>query len=287
MSVELDQKEEDIYKAKKDRLREYYFPTKEANSPTPQETEKIPRKKRPSIVNSVDPAQLPEVNYSTLGIDVEQLDSTISFNVESFVNDTLGEFGWDTNHEQTLNLDFKFSADNDYLGNQCLELIQKAYKNNNLIVSVGKVTDEKGTTDCAQLEKIQNDFDFLKVVIETVDSVIPKSQIKSNLKAYCKKINKGDSASEFSDVCDIIRDLSQLLKQVESKYIESNPDNEAFTLIAFHRIKHMDIPGITNEHINALCEAIDSFETSASPKEFEKLKKIKKFASFISENLSS
>lgn len=286
MSVEIDQKDEEIYKTKKDRLREYYFPAKDANNPTQQETEKIPRKKRSSLVSSVDPTQLPQVNYTTLGIDVEQLDSTISFNVESFVNDTLGEFGWDTTQNQNLNLDFKFSTGDDYLNNQCLELIQKAYKDNTLTVTAGKVTDNNGTTDAPKLEKIQKDFDFLKIITETVDSVIPKNEIKSNLKEFCKSINKSDRASEFSDVCDIIRDLSQLLKQVESKYIENNPDNEAFALIGFHRLRHMDIPGITKEHLSALSDAIDSYETSATPKEFEKLKKVKQFSSFVSENLS-
>ncbi len=166
MSVEIDQKDEEIYKSKKDRLREYYFPTKDANNPAQQETEKIPRKNRSSLVSSVDPTQLPQVNYTTLGIDVDQLDSTISFNVESFVNDTLGEFGWDTSQNQNLNLDFKFSSEGDYLNNQCLELIQKAYKDNTLTVTAGKVTDTNGTTDGPKLEKIQKDFDFLKIIIE-------------------------------------------------------------------------------------------------------------------------
>jgi len=171
MSVELDQNEEVFNSSKSkraDKLREYYFPTKE---PSQQETEKTPiRKKRPSIVSSVDPTQLPQVNYSTLGIDIDQLDSTISFNVESFVNDTLGEFGWTPSHElqlsQTLNLDdFKLETA-AYLDNQCLELIQKAYKNTNLSCRGGKVYDTKESTDPALLEKIQNDFDSLRVITD-------------------------------------------------------------------------------------------------------------------------
>jgi len=195
MSVEVDQKEEVFNSSKSkraDKLREYYFPTKE---PSQQETEKIP-KKRPSIVSSVDPTELPQVNYSTLGIDIDQLDSTISFNVESFVNDTLGEFGWTPSHElqlsQTLNLDdFKLETA-AYLDNQCLELIQKAYKNTSLSCRNGKIYDVKESTNEDLLNKIQHDFDSLRVITETVEAIIPKSQTKDSLRNYCNSVNEGN-----------------------------------------------------------------------------------------------
>lgn len=290
MSVEVDQKEEEIFNTSKskraDKLREYYFPTKE---PAQQETEKIP-KKRPSVVSSVDPTELPQVNYSTLGIDIDQLDSTISFNVESFVNDTLGEFGWTPSHElqlsQTLNLDdFKLETA-AYLDNQCLELIQRAYKNNNLSCRNGKVYDTKEETDETLLNKIQQDFDSLRIITETVEAIIPKSQTKDNLKNYFNNINEADKFNEYSEVCDIIRDLSQVLKQVEDNYVDNNSDNEAFALIAFYRLRQMDINGITKDHLNALSEAISSYESKASPKELEKLKSIQKFVNFVNEHTS-
>jgi len=289
MSVEVEQKDEEVYKAKRDRLREYYFPSKEV--PTQQETEKVPRQKRPSLVSSVDPTQLPQVNYTTLGIDIEQLDSTISFNVESFVNDTLGEFGWNNDHDlelgQNLSLgEFKFGQ-NEYLDSQCLELIQKAYKNSTLSVQGGKIIDSKGTTDSSQLERIQNDFDSLKIITETVESIIPKSQTKDNLAAFCKKINKSDCIDEYSEICDVIRDLSQVLKQVENNYIESHPDTEAFALIAFYRLRQMEISGMTTDHLKVLNEAIDAYENKTSPKEFEKLKSIQKLTNFINDHISS
>ncbi|ORX61831.1 hypothetical protein BCR32DRAFT_330930 [Anaeromyces robustus] len=237
MSVEVDQKEEEIYnntKSKRaDKLREYYFPAKE-NNPAQQETEKIP-KKRSSLVASVDPTELPQVNYTTLGIDIDQLDSTISFNVESFVNDTLGEFGWTPTHElelsQTLNLDdFKIN-DVGYLDNQCLELIQKAYKNDNLSCRAGKIVDLKETSDNALLEKIQHDFDSLRVITETVEAIIPKSQTMENLNTFCKQINESDKAKEYIEV-------------FEENYVDNNPDNEAFALIAFYRLRQMELSGI-------------------------------------------
>ncbi|KAG4087776.1 hypothetical protein H8356DRAFT_1086018 [Neocallimastix lanati (nom. inval.)] len=292
MSVEIDQSEEEAFNSSKskraDKLREYYFPTKE---PSQQETEKIPKKKRPSIVSSVDPNQLPQVNYSTLGIDVEQLDSTISFNVESFVNDTLGEFGWTPSHElqlsQTLNLDdFKLET-TAYLDNQCLELIQKAYKSTSLTCRGGKVYDTKELTDLVTLEKIQNDFDSLRVITETVETIIPKSQTLDNLKGYLKDVKEDEKINEFSEVCDIVRDLSQVLKQVEDNYIDNNSDNEAFAIIAFYKLRQMEINGITKQHLDVLNEAITSYENKANPKDFEKLKKIQIFANFIGEHLSS
>jgi len=290
MSVEVDQKEEVFNSSKSkraDKLREYYFPTKE---PSQQETEKIP-KKRPSIVSSVDPTELPQVNYSTLGIDIDQLDSTISFNVESFVNDTLGEFGWTPSHElqlsQTLNLDdFKLETA-AYLDNQCLELIQKAYKNTSLSCRNGKIYDVKESTNEDLLNKIQHDFDSLRVITETVEAIIPKSQTKDSLRNYCNSVNEGNKYDELSEVCDIIRDLSQVLKQVEDNYIDNNPDYEAFALIAFYRLRQMEINGMSKEHLNALTEAISSYEKKASQKELEKLKTVQKFANFINEHISS
>jgi len=228
-----------------------------------------------------------------LGIDIDQLDSTISFNVESFVNDTLGEFGWNDSHELdfsqkfNLNLDGKSGGNPDYVDNQCLELIQKAYKNNNLISQGGKIIDKKENSDDGLLEKIQNDFDSLKVITETVETIKPRNQIKDNLTAYCKKINKPDSVNEYSEVCDIIRELSHVLKQVESNYIDDNLDNEAFALIAFYRLRQMEVSGMTKEHLNVLNDAINSFENKASPREFEKLKIIQKFTNFIGEQISS
>ncbi|ORX57920.1 hypothetical protein BCR36DRAFT_344807 [Piromyces finnis] len=289
MSVEIEQKDEEVYRTKKaDKLREYYFPSKEV--PSQQETEKVPRQKRPSVISSVDPTQLPQVNYSTLGIDIDQLDSTISFNVESFVNDTLGEFGWNNNHDlelgQNLDLDFKLGQ-NEYLDNQCLEMIQKAYRDNTLSVRSGKIIDSKGTTDSVQLERIQNDFDSLKIIIETVETIIPKSQMKNNLVEFCNKINKPDCINEYNDICDAIRDLSPTLKQIENNYIENNSENEAFALIAFYKLKQMELIGITNDHLRILNEAIDAYESKINPKESEKLSFIKKFSSFINEHLSS
>jgi len=285
MSVEIEQKDEEIYKGKRDKLREYYFPSKEV--PTQQETEKVPRQKRPSIVSSVDPTQLPQVNYTTLGIDIEQLDSTISFNVESFVNDTLGEFGWNNDHDLELgqNLEFKFGQ-KEYLDNQCLELIQKAYKNNTLNVRGGKIVDSKGTVDPNQLERIQNDFESLKIITETVETIIPKSQIKDNLVAFCKKINESDHVDEYSDVCDVIRDMSPVLKEVENNYIENYPENEAFALIAFYRLRQMEVSGMTKDHLKVLNEAIDAYESHSNPKEFEKLKSIQKFSNFINDHIA-
>jgi len=49
----------------------------------------------------------------------------------------------------------------------------------------------------------------------------------------------------------------------------------------------MEINGMSKEHLNALTEAISSYEKKASQKELEKLKTVQKFANFINEHISS
>ena len=107
------------------------------------------------------------------------------------------------------------------------------------------------------------------------------------MKGYLKDVKEDEKINEFSEVCDIVRDLSQVLKQVEDNYIDNNSDNEAFAIIAFYKLRQMEINGITKQHLDVLNEAITSYENKANPKDFEKLKKIQIFANFIGEHLSS
>lgn len=289
MSVEIEQKDQEVFdssKAKRaDRLRQYYFPTKENSNPTQQETGKTPRAKRPSIVSSIDPTQLPQVHSSSLGIDLEQLDSTISNNVESFINATLGEIGWTDTPELALGTDFSNMQESKknsiILDDQCLELIKKAYKNNSIKVKERNIVAEEPVEESI-LSKMQDDFVYLETIFETVEAILPRNQLMDNLTEYCNQINSPESIKEYGRVCDIIRDLSQDLQQIENHYIEKYPENEAFALIAFNKLRLMNLSNFTINHINSLNEALNLYN---STNDNEKIKFIQKFIQFISQHL--
>jgi len=280
------------------KLQSYYF----NNTLTPEVnfSKPVSKKNNRNSAILIDPTDLPEVESTSFGIDLSNLDSIITSDVNNLFNDT-----WkDT--ETHLNLNFndlsldspsdlpttkKHEKENSIsLENTLADMIRKAYDQNSFILSSKgdfvcfycKADASIGCTkECPHrdtMRQMQQDLVYLKDLWESAEYMLSRSEMEENFKEFCdeyKKDSEKDLFNEFMNlkIIDIIRNNQNNLQTIEDTYKAAEPKYESDTLIGFSRLNKFEFLDITNKQANALANAFkctqpENFSDSTS-KELE------------------
>lgn len=265
------------------KLQSYYFNNTVNNNEVTFSKPISKKPKRDSFIQ-VDPQELPEVESTSLGIDLSNLDSIITSDVQDLFNTTWKDVDTSLNLEfENLNLDKapldlsvtteKYEKENTIsLENTLADMIRKAYDQNSFILSSRgdfvcfycKSDAAIGCTkDCQNKEimkQMQQDLVYLKELWESAEYMISRGEMEENFEEFCdyyKKHSEKDLFTEFMNlkIIDCIRNNQNNLQTIEDTYKAAEPKFESDTLIGFSRLNKLEFKDITNRQANALANA--------------------------------
>ncbi|OUM65548.1 hypothetical protein PIROE2DRAFT_7388 [Piromyces sp. E2] len=255
--------------------------------------------KKNSMIH-IDPKDLPEVESTSLGIDLSNLDSVITSDVQDLFSST-----W-KDSDAALNLNFdnltldtptdisvseKSEKENTIsLENTLADMIRKAYDQNSFILSSkgdfvcfyckadASIGCPKDCQNRSIMRQMQQDLVYLKELWESAEYMLLRNEMEENFKEFCeeyKKSSEKDLFTEFMNlkIIDCIRNNQNNLQTIEDTYKAAVPKYESDTLIGFSRLNKFEFLDITNRQANALANAFkqtqpENFSEEAS-KELE------------------
>jgi len=281
------------------KLQSYYF-NNSVNNNEINFSKPVSKKINRYTDINVNPKELPVVESTSLGIDLSNLDSTITSDVQDLFNTT-----WKDN-ENSLNLDFdnltldtpvtpvsndSFEKENPIsLENTLGDMIRKAYEQNSFILSSrgdfvcfycksdASIGCKKNCQNKEIMEQMQEDLDYLKELWESPEYMLPRSEMEENFKEFCeyyKKYSEKDLFTEFMNlkIIDCIRNNQNNLQTIEDNYKSNVPKYESDTLIGFSRLNKFEFLDISNRQANALANAFKNTQpenfTQDAAKELE------------------
>ncbi|ORX49757.1 hypothetical protein BCR36DRAFT_353529 [Piromyces finnis] len=278
------------------KLQSYYF--NNVNNHDVNFSKPVSKKTNRNSMIHIDPEELPEVESTSLGIDLSNLDSIITSDVQDLFSSTWKE------SETSLNLDFDnltLNTPTDItvnkeinekensisLENTLADMIRKAYDQNSFILSskgnfvcffckaeasIGCPKDCKNRNTMRQM---QQDFVYLKELWESAEYMLPRNEMEENFKEFCEEYEKSsekDLYVEFMNlkIIDCIRNNQDNLQAIEDAYKSSEPKYESDTLIGFSRLNKFEFLDITNRQANALANAFKNTQPENFSKESSK-----------------
>jgi len=263
------------------KLQNYYF-NNSVNNDDISFSKPVSKKTNRNSMIVIDPKELPEVESSSLGIDLSNLDSVITSDVQDLFSST-----W-KDSETALNLDFdnltldtptdisvadKSEKENTIsLENTLADMIRKAYDQNSFILSSKgdfvcfycKADASIGCPkDCQNrdiMRQMQQDLVYLKELWESAEYMLPRNEMEDNFKEFCEEYEKSTEKDLFTEfmnlkIIDCIRNNQNNLQTIEDTYKAAEPKYESDTLIGFSRLNKFEFLDITNRQANALANA--------------------------------
>jgi len=278
------------------KLQSYYFNNNVDNHDVSFSKPVSKKTKRNSAIH-IDPEELPEVESTSLGIDLSNLDSVITSDVQDLFSSTWKDSGatFDLDFDKlTLNTPTDIPANtesekenNISLENTLADMIRKAYEQNSYILSskgdfVCFYCKSDASIGCPKdchnrntMRQMQQDLVYLKELWESAEYMIPRNEMEENFKEFCEEYEKSSEKDLFTEfmnlkIIDCIRNNQNNLQTIEDNYKNTEPKFESDTLIGFSRLNKFEFLDITNRQANALANAFKCTQPENFPKETSK-----------------